>query len=119
MKRFATLIVLVLLFAVAIVLGLKNQQMVNVNYLIAQNDVRLSTLFAINFMLGFIVSACFGAFFYFRLTMKNRRLNKVNKKQRKALNQTSETNNDENNNKNSGMKISNIRIRNPMKKTNS
>ncbi len=86
MKRFLTLILLVLLFAIAIVLGLKNQQAVNVNYLLAQSEMRLSTLLAINFMLGFIISGCFGTLFYLRLTMKNRQLRKLNKKQRKELN---------------------------------
>ncbi|WP_022942001.1 LapA family protein [Psychromonas hadalis] len=91
MKRFLTLIVIVLLFAIAIVLGLKNQQTVNINYLVAQSEMRLSTLLAINFLFGFIVSGCFGTLFYLRLTMKNRHLRKLNKKQRKALNQLSTT----------------------------
>lgn len=86
MKRFFTLLLLVLLFAIAIVLGLKNQQLVNINYLLAQSEVRLSTLLAINFMFGFIVSSCFGALFYLRLTLKNRHLRKSNKQQRKELN---------------------------------
>lgn len=86
MKRFLTLVLIILLFAVAIILGLKNQQLVNINYLLAQSEMRLSTLLAINFMFGFIVSACFGTLFYLRLTLKNRQLRKLNKKQRKELN---------------------------------
>lgn len=86
MKRFLTLVLLILLFAIAIILGLKNQQIVNINYLVAQSEVRLSTLLAINFMFGFIVSGCFATLFYLRLTMKNRQLRKLNKKQRKELN---------------------------------
>jgi putative membrane protein len=86
MKRFLTLVLLILLFAIAIILGLKNQQIVNINYLLAQSEVRLSTLLAINFMFGFIVSGCFGTLFYLRLSMKNRQLRKLNKKQRKELN---------------------------------
>ena len=86
MKRFLTLVLIILLFSITIVLGLKNQQVVNINYLIAQSDVRLSTLLAINFMLGFIVSGCFALLFYLRLLMRNRVLRKANKKQRKELN---------------------------------
>jgi len=86
MKRFFTLVLLILLFAIAIILGLKNQQIVNINYLLAQSEVRLSTLLAINFMFGFIVSGCFATLFYLRLTMKTRQLRKLNKKQRKELN---------------------------------
>jgi len=85
MKRFITLVIIILFFAVAIILGLKNQQPVNINYLVAQSEIRLSTLLAINFMLGFIVSCCFGALFYFRLGMKNRQMRKLNKKQDKEL----------------------------------
>jgi len=86
MKRFLTLVLIILLFVIAIVIGLKNQQPVNINYLVAQSEIRLSTLLAINFMFGFIVSGFFGTLFYLRLTMKNRRMNKLNKKQRKELN---------------------------------
>lgn len=86
MKRFLTLVLILLLFVIAIVIGLKNQQAVNINYLLAQSEIRLSTLLAINFMFGFIVSVFFGTFFYLRLTMKNRHLRKLNKKQRKELN---------------------------------
>ena len=86
MKRFLTLVLIILLFVIAIVIGLKNQQLVNINYLVAQSEIRLSTLLAINFMFGFIVSGFFGALFYLRLTMKNRRMKKLNKKQRKELN---------------------------------
>ncbi|WP_413701339.1 LapA family protein [Psychromonas sp. KJ10-10] len=85
MKRFILLVLLVLLFIIAIVLGLKNQQTVNINYILAQSDIRLSTLLAINFMLGFIVSACIGMLFYLRLMMKTRNLRKLNKNQRKEL----------------------------------
>lgn len=86
MKRFITLVIIILLFAIAIILGLKNQQMVNINYLLAQSEVRLSTLLAINFLFGFIISGCFATFFYFRLSMKIRHQRKLNKKQRKELN---------------------------------
>jgi len=86
MKRFLTLVVIILLFTIAIVLGLKNQQAVNINYLLAQSEIRLSTLLAINFLFGFIISGCFGISFYLRLAMKNRQLRKLNKKQHKELN---------------------------------
>tara|TARA_R110001583_G_scaffold26571_4_gene95761 strand:+ start:1914 stop:2201 length:288 start_codon:yes stop_codon:yes gene_type:complete len=85
MKRLILLVLLVLLFIIAIVLGLKNQQSVNINYILAQSDIRLSTLLAINFMLGFIVSGCIGTLFYLRLMMKGHQLRKLNKNQRKEL----------------------------------
>ena len=87
MKRFLTLITAVLLFAIAVILGLKNQQLINVNYLIAENEIRLATLLAIIFMVGFIVAAVFAGLFYLKLKMKNRQLRRLNNKQRKELNQ--------------------------------
>jgi len=89
MKRFVTLIITVLLFITAVVLGLKNQQVINVNYLVAQSEMRLATLLAIVFLLGFLVSAVVYVPFYLKLKMKNRQLRKMNNKQRKALNQSS------------------------------
>ena len=91
MKRFITLVIIILLFAVAIILGLKNQQPVNINYLVAQSEIRLSTLLAINFMLGFVVSCCFGTLFYLRLSLKSRQVRKLNKKQDKELRLLRET----------------------------
>lgn len=87
MKRFLTLITAVLLFAIAVILGLKNQQLINVNYLIAENEIRLATLLAIIFMVGFIVATLFAGLFYLKLKMKNRQLRKLNNKQCKELNQ--------------------------------
>jgi putative membrane protein len=87
MKRFLTLLSAVLLFAIAVVLGLKNQQVININYLIAENEIRLATLLAIIFMLGFVVANLITAFFYVKLRMKNRQLRKTNNKQRKELEQ--------------------------------
>lgn len=85
MKRFITLVFVILLFIIAIVIGLKNQQAVNINYLVAQSEMRLSTLLAINFLLGFLASTGFAIFFYLRLGMKNRQLRKEIKKQNKDL----------------------------------
>ncbi|WP_238740380.1 LapA family protein [Psychromonas antarctica] len=87
MKRFLTLIVTVFLFVIAIVLGLKNQQLMNVDYLVAQSEIRLSTLLAITFLLGFVVAVIFGVFFYLKLKVINRKLCKINKKQYKELEQ--------------------------------
>lgn len=87
MKRFLTLIIAVLLFAIAIILGLKNQQLITVNYLVAENDIRLATLLAIIFLVGFIVAILFAGLFYLKLKMKNRQLRRLNNKQHKELEQ--------------------------------
>jgi len=85
MKRFLTLTIAVILFATAVLFGFKNQQLVNVNYLIAENDIRLTSLLAIIFFLGMITSIVFCTFFYLKLKIKNRSLRKVNKKQSDEL----------------------------------
>lgn len=88
MKRFITILVTVVFFIIVIVLGLKNQQLVTLNYLVAQNELRLSTLLAIVFSFGFITSVCLSSYFYLGLKMKNRQLRKLNDKQNKELNDT-------------------------------
>jgi len=86
MKRFVTLIITILLFVVAVVLGLKNQQVVNLNYLVAQSEIRLSTLLAIIFLIGFFTSSVIAMLFFVKLKIKNRQLLKMNKRQSKELN---------------------------------
>jgi len=87
MKRIITLIIAILLFVIAALLGLKNQQLVNVNYLLAQSEMRLSTLLAIIFLIGFITSGTLAVLFYLRLKIKNRQLLKMNKKHSKEINE--------------------------------
>lgn len=86
MKRFLTILITVLFLIIVIVLGLKNQQLVTLNYLIAQNELRLSTLFGIMFSIGFSMALCIASYFYFALKMKARQLRKLNVKQRRELN---------------------------------
>lgn len=91
MKLFFTLLIAILLFAVTIIIGLKNQQLVDINYLLAANEIRLATLLAIIFVIGFLSACFFAAAFYLKLKMKNRQLRKLNNKQLKELTQLRET----------------------------
>ena len=86
MKRFLTILITIIFFVIAVVLGLKNQQLVTLSYLVAQDELRLSTLLAIIFSIGFSVAACLASYFYLALKMKNRHLRKLNEKQKKVLN---------------------------------
>lgn len=86
MKRFLTILITIAFLIIVIVLGLKNQQLVTVNYIIAQNELRLSTLLAIIFTLGFAGALSLASYFFLKLKMKNRKLHKLNAKQRKELN---------------------------------
>jgi len=85
MKRLLTLIIAVVLFAAAAALGSKNQQLININYLLAETEIRLSTLLAIAFLLGFITAAVFSGMLYLQLKIKNSSLRRLNKKQCKEL----------------------------------
>ncbi|WP_094752415.1 LapA family protein [Psychromonas sp. CD1] len=86
MKRLITLVFSILLFIIALLFSLKNQQIVNVNYVLAQSELRLSTLLAIIFFCGFFVATLCSMYFYLKLKIKNSQLTKNNKKQRKELN---------------------------------
>ena len=86
MKRFLTILFTVLFFVIAVILGLKNQQVVTLHFLVAQNELRLSTLLAIVFAVGFSIAVIFFSYFYVALKMKNRRLRKINVKQHKIIN---------------------------------
>ena len=86
MKRFLTILITVLFFILAVIIGLKNQQLVSINFLVAQNELRLSTLLAIVFSFGFSVAVCLASYFYLALKIKNRYLRKLNLKQRRELN---------------------------------
>ena len=86
MKRFLTILITVLFFVIAVILGLKNQQVVTLHFLVAQNELRLSTLLAIVFVVGFSIAVIFFSYFYVALKMKNRRLRKINVKQHKIIN---------------------------------
>jgi putative membrane protein len=87
MKRFLTILLTVLFFVTAVVLGLKNQQVVTLDFLIAQSELRLSTLLAIVFSIGFSVAILLLSYFYLKIKMENRRLRKLNEKQRKSINE--------------------------------
>ncbi|HEY5715438.1 MAG TPA: lipopolysaccharide assembly protein LapA domain-containing protein [Psychromonas sp.] len=87
MKSIITLVITILLFLIAIVVGLKNQQVVNINYIVAQSEIRLATLLAIIFVIGFIASGIIAMMFFLKLKIKNRQLLKMTKRQSKELNE--------------------------------
>ncbi|MBU3022815.1 LapA family protein [Aestuariibacter sp. A3R04] len=55
MKGIVTLLLVIALLALAFAIGSQNESVVTVNYLIAQADLRLSTLIAIAVSIGIIV----------------------------------------------------------------
>lgn len=53
MKGILVFVVIVVLFMLAIVVGSQNTQIISVNYLIAQAEMRVSTFMVITISLGF------------------------------------------------------------------
>lgn len=47
--------VLIIVLVIAVIIGSRNQELVTINYLIAQNELRQSTLMAIVFSLGVVI----------------------------------------------------------------
>ncbi|WP_392562649.1 lipopolysaccharide assembly protein LapA domain-containing protein [Orbus sturtevantii] len=83
MKFVILFLLLIAIFAISITLGANNNQIVVFNYLFAQIECKLSTLFAIlfgtGFILGWLVTGIFFIRVKLRLTSTQRRLKKVQK----------------------------------------
>lgn len=55
LKGILTFLVILMLLAIAFVVGSQNETQISVNYLIAQAELRISTLIAITLSLGVLV----------------------------------------------------------------
>nr|WP_237332752.1 lipopolysaccharide assembly protein LapA domain-containing protein [Zobellella iuensis] len=66
-------------------LGSQNDQLVHVNYLLAQGDYRLSTLLAVVFVSGFVIGWLVFGLVMLRLRMNNSGLRKKVERQHKEL----------------------------------
>ncbi|WP_107852511.1 LapA family protein [Oceanimonas marisflavi] len=85
MKIIFGLIILAILFAVGLTLGSQNDQLVHVNYLLAQGDYRLSSLLAVVFVAGFLIGWLVFGLVMLRLKMSNKGLNKKVERQQREL----------------------------------
>lgn len=72
-------------FLVALALGTQNQDIVNFNYLVAQGNMRLSSLLGIFFGTGFILGWLFCGILYFKTRMSNVLLRKQVSRQQEEL----------------------------------
>jgi lipopolysaccharide assembly protein A len=79
------LVILAILFAVGLTLGSQNDQLVHVNYLLAQGDYRLSTLLAVVFVAGFVIGWLVFGLVLLRLKINNGGLRKKVERQQKEL----------------------------------
>ena len=55
MKGLLSFLVLIIVLVIAVIIGSRNQELVTINYLIAQSELRQSTLMAIVFSLGVVI----------------------------------------------------------------
>ncbi|ATG74138.1 LapA family protein [Zobellella denitrificans] len=85
MKIIIGLVFLAILFAVGLTLGSQNDQLVQVNYLLAQGEYRLSTLLAVVFVAGFLIGWLVFGLVMLRLKMNNSGLRKKVERQHKEL----------------------------------
>lgn len=83
MKYFVFIIIFIIIFAIAITLGSDNKEFVTFNFLIAQKEMRLSSLVAISFGFGFILAWLLSFIYVFKLKLKltqaNRKLKSLGK----------------------------------------
>lgn len=84
MKIFIISLTVFLILVIAFIFGVYNEQLVTVNYFLAQQQLRLSQLFAIAMGFGFIVSSLL---FAFLLIKKNLAIRLLQAKIRKLENQ--------------------------------
>lgn len=77
MKLILALLLALLVFLLALALGAQNDQLIQVNYLIAQSQLPLSTLMAICFFSGVVVSLVIGLLWFMGYRLKARQKAKV------------------------------------------
>lgn len=88
-KYILGLVLLVAVILVAVTIGANNDQLITFNYVIAQNELRLSTLVAVLFGLGLVLGWLITAFFYLKLKFKNLSLSRQVKRQSALINELS------------------------------
>lgn len=83
--KIISLIIVVIGFLITFALGAQNQEIVHFNYLVAQGDLKLSTLLGITFGVGFIIGWIICGLLYIKVRFSQRRLMKKVAKQQEEL----------------------------------
>ncbi len=89
-KYILALIILLALLLVGVTVGANNDQLIHVNYVIAQSSVQLSTLVAILFGAGLVLGWLISAFFYVKLKIKHLAVQRQLKRQTALINRTAQ-----------------------------
>lgn len=89
LKYILVVVIAIALIILAVTIGADNDQVISFNYLIAQSEMRLSTLVAILFGLGLLLGWAITGIFYLRLRLrlmgKNRQIKRQEQKIKELL----------------------------------
>ncbi len=84
-KYILSFIVVVAVILVGITIGANNDQLITFNYVVAQSELRLSTLVAILFGFGLILGWLITGIFYLKVKLQNIALNRRIKRQTQQI----------------------------------
>ncbi|MDY2948034.1 MAG: lipopolysaccharide assembly protein LapA domain-containing protein [Mannheimia varigena] len=84
-KYILGLLIVVSVVIVTITIGANNDQFITFNYIVAQSELRLSTLVAILFGLGLILGWLVTGIFYLKVKLQNIALNRRVKRQTQQI----------------------------------
>lgn len=84
-KYILSILIVITVIIVAITVGANNDQLITFNYIIAQSELRLSTLVAILFGLGLILGWLITGIFYLKIKLQNIALNRRVKRQSQQI----------------------------------
>ena len=84
-KYILSFVIAVAVILVGITIGANNDQLITFNYVIAQSELRLSTLVAILFGFGLILGWLITGIFYLKIKLQNIALNRRVKRQSQQI----------------------------------
>lgn len=84
-KYILGILIVISIIIVAVTIGANNDQLITFNYIVAQSELRLSTLVAILFGLGLILGWLVTGIFYLKLKVQNMALNRRVKRQAQQI----------------------------------
>ncbi|MBS6673877.1 MULTISPECIES: LapA family protein [Haemophilus] len=85
MKYILGFVIALAVILVGITIGANNDQLITFNYVIAQSELRLSTLVAILFGFGLILGWLITGIFYLKVKLQNIALNRRVKRQSQQI----------------------------------
>ncbi|MDD0824788.1 lipopolysaccharide assembly protein LapA domain-containing protein [Mannheimia sp. AT1] len=84
-KYILGILIVIAVIIVAITVGANNDQLITFNYIVAQSELRLSSLVAVLFGLGLILGWLVTGIFYLKIKVQNISLNRRVKRQAQQI----------------------------------